>query len=43
MCEEKPATVHLTEVVGDNLMDLDLCDTCAKSRGGKGDQRREGK
>ncbi len=33
MCKEKPATVHLTQIVGDKMHKLDLCDACAKAKG----------
>jgi protein arginine kinase activator len=32
-CKEKPATVHLTQIVGDKMQKLDLCEECAKSKG----------
>ena len=32
-CKEKPATVHLTQIVGDKMQKLDLCEDCAKSKG----------
>jgi protein arginine kinase activator len=33
LCKEKPATVHLTQIVGDKMQKLDLCDECAKAKG----------
>ncbi len=33
ICKEKPATVHLTQIVGDKMQKLDLCEDCAKSKG----------
>src|SRR6185369_2217176 len=33
ICKEKPATVHLTQIVGDKMQKLDLCEECAKSKG----------
>ncbi|MBU6411217.1 MAG: UvrB/UvrC motif-containing protein [Verrucomicrobiota bacterium] len=33
VCKEKPATVHLTQIVGDKMQKLDLCDECAKAKG----------
>jgi len=33
VCKEKPATVHLTQIVGDKLQKLDLCEECAKAKG----------
>src|SRR5208337_4918661 len=32
-CKEKPATVHLTQIVGDKMQKLDLCEECAKVKG----------
>ena len=32
-CKEKPATVHLTQIVGDKMQKLDLCEDCAKLKG----------
>jgi len=32
-CKEKPATVHLTQIVGDKMQKLDLCEDCAKAKG----------
>lgn len=29
----KPATVHLTQIVDNNIQKMDLCETCAKSEG----------
>ncbi len=33
ICKEKPATVHLTQIVGEKMQKLDLCDDCAKAKG----------
>ena len=33
ICKEKPATVHLTQIVGDKMQKLDLCEACAKAKG----------
>jgi protein arginine kinase activator len=33
ICKEKPATVYLTQIVGDKELKLDLCEECAKAKG----------
>ena len=33
VCKEKPATVHLTQIVGEKVQKLDLCPECAKAKG----------
>src|SRR5208282_6747656 len=33
ICKEKPATLHLTQIVGDKMQKLDLCEECAKIKG----------
>ena len=33
ICKEKPATVHLTQILGDKMQKLDLCEDCAKTKG----------
>lgn len=33
VCKEKPATVHLTEIKGDKVQKVDLCEACAKEKG----------
>ena len=33
ICKDKPATVHLTQIVGDKMQKLDLCEDCAKAKG----------
>ena len=33
ICKEKQATVHLTQIVGDKMQKLDLCEDCAKTKG----------
>jgi len=33
MCKAKSATVHLTQIVGDKMQKLDLCEDCAKEKG----------
>ena len=33
ICKERPATVHLTQIVGEKMQKLDLCEECAKTKG----------
>ncbi len=33
ICKEKEATVHLTNIAGDKMQKVDLCEGCAKSKG----------
>ncbi len=33
LCKQKDATVHLTQIVEDEMKKLDLCETCAKQKG----------
>jgi len=33
VCKEKEAKVHLTQIVGDKMQKVDLCDECAKQKG----------
>jgi protein arginine kinase activator len=33
VCKEKTATVHLTQIVGEKMQKLDLCEDCAKAKG----------
>jgi protein arginine kinase activator len=33
ICKEKEATVHLTNIAGDKMQKVDLCEECAKSKG----------
>ena len=33
ICKEKEAKVHLTQIVGDKVQKVDLCDECAKKKG----------
>jgi protein arginine kinase activator len=33
ICKEKNATVHLTDIKGDKIQKVDLCEDCAKSKG----------
>jgi protein arginine kinase activator len=33
VCKEKPATVHFTQIVGEKMQKLDLCEECAKAKG----------
>jgi protein arginine kinase activator len=33
VCKEKTATVHLTQIVGEKMQKLDLCEECAKAKG----------
>ena len=35
ICQEKPATVHLTEIVNDQMRQIHLCEPCAKEKGVK--------
>ena len=32
-CKEKEAKVHLTQIVGDKMQKVDLCEDCAKKKG----------
>lgn len=32
-CKEKQATVHLTQITGDKMQKVDLCEECAKKKG----------
>src|SRR6201988_3177943 len=32
-CKEKEATVHLTQIAGDKVQKVDLCEECAKQKG----------
>ncbi len=32
-CKQNPATVHLTQIVGDKMQKVDLCEECAKQKG----------
>ena len=32
-CKEKPATVHLTQIEGDKVHKVDLCEDCAREKG----------
>jgi len=32
-CQKKPATVHLTEIIGNKKHEVHLCEDCAKSKG----------
>ena len=34
VCKEKTATVHLTQITGDKMQKVDLCEDCAKSKRG---------
>jgi protein-arginine kinase activator protein McsA len=42
ICKEKPATVHLTQIVGDKMQKLDLCEDCAKAKGVNDPRLRDG-
>jgi protein arginine kinase activator len=33
ICKEKEATVHLTQIAGDKVQKVDLCEACAKHKG----------
>lgn len=33
ICKEKEAKVHLTQIVGDKMQKVDLCEDCAKHKG----------
>jgi protein arginine kinase activator len=33
ICKKTEATVHLTQIVGDKNVKMDLCDACAKAKG----------
>ena len=33
ICKEKEATVHLTNIAGDKMQKMDLCEDCAKHKG----------
>jgi protein arginine kinase activator len=33
ICKDKDAKVHLTQIVGDKMQKVDLCDDCAKQKG----------
>ena len=33
ICKKKPATVHLTQIVGEKIQKRDLCENCAKAEG----------
>ena len=33
ICKEKEATVHLTQITGDKVQKVDLCEECAKQKG----------
>ena len=33
VCNEREAKVHLTQIAGDKMQKLDLCEECAKSKG----------
>ena len=33
ICKEKEAKVHLTQIVGNKMQKVDLCDECAKEKG----------
>ena len=33
VCKEKKATVHLTQITGDKMQKVDLCEDCAKHKG----------
>ena len=33
VCKEKTATVHLTQIAGEKMQKVDLCEECAKTKG----------
>ena len=33
ICKDKEATVHLTQITGDKMQKVDLCEECAKTKG----------
>jgi len=33
VCKEKEATVHLTQITGEKMQKVDLCEECAKTKG----------
>ena len=33
ICKEKEASVHLTQIAGDEMQKVDLCEECAKTKG----------
>lgn len=33
ICKENEATVHLTQIVGDKMQKVDLCEACSKQKG----------
>jgi protein arginine kinase activator len=33
VCQEAEATVHLTQIVGDKMQKVDLCESCSKEKG----------
>ena len=33
ICKEREATVHLTQIAGDKMQKVDLCEDCAKTKG----------
>lgn len=33
LCKEKEATVHLTQIAGEKMQKVDLCEQCAKEKG----------
>ena len=33
ICKQNPAKVHLTQIVGDKMQKVDLCEECAKKKG----------
>jgi len=33
ICKEKEATVHYTQIIGDKMQKVDLCEACSKTKG----------
>ncbi len=38
ICHKKEATVHLTEIINDQITELHLCEQCAKEKGSEVEQ-----
>ena len=33
ICNKEQATVHLTQILGDKMQTVDLCESCARTKG----------
>ncbi len=33
LCHRREATVHLTQITGDKMQKMDLCESCAQAKG----------